>query len=345
MLHFQRGVEVIKQDGLNEFIRRGIRYVSLPFWNTISSRYPIGTNVFEKDWDLLIVLDACRVDSFRTVAESIEWIDNIGQIRSVGSMSAEWMLNTFRQKYADKIQRTTYISENIWASRIFEDRLHDSDGHYSEIIQRGYPAWHPVIADKFGHLETLASESDQYEPLHPKGHLPHVVTDRAISMSREQSPDRMVVHYMLPHGPFITEDLLWEPNQMSIEELMAGPGIKQDARLDRLTLQPVKKGKVDVKTIYNLYLDNIRLALEYVKILLENIDAETVFITADHGEGFGEHGVWNHPFGYPFSPIRTVPWATTTANNKRTYTPQYNELNKSINNEARDKFLQNMGYM
>jgi len=32
-------------------------------------------------------------------------------------------------------------------------------------------------------------------------------------------------------------------------------------------------------------------ALEYVEILLENVDSETVAITADHGEAFGENGV------------------------------------------------------
>lgn len=32
---------------------------------TISSRVSMGTKIYERDWDLLIVLDACRVDALK----------------------------------------------------------------------------------------------------------------------------------------------------------------------------------------------------------------------------------------------------------------------------------------
>jgi len=34
----------------------------LTIWYTITSRWPFGRNAYESDWDLLIILDACRVD-------------------------------------------------------------------------------------------------------------------------------------------------------------------------------------------------------------------------------------------------------------------------------------------
>ena len=37
---------------------------------SVTARYPIGTNVFERDWDLLVVLDACRVDALRRAPPS-----------------------------------------------------------------------------------------------------------------------------------------------------------------------------------------------------------------------------------------------------------------------------------
>jgi hypothetical protein len=59
-----------------------------------------------------------------------------------------------------------------------------------------------------------------------------------------------------------------------------------------------------------------------VALLLENVDAERVVITADHGEGFGEYGVYEHPVGCPAPTIKRVPWATTTAADTGSYVPE-----------------------
>lgn len=34
----------------------------------VSSRFPFGTNVYEKDWDVLVLLDTCRVDALAEVS-------------------------------------------------------------------------------------------------------------------------------------------------------------------------------------------------------------------------------------------------------------------------------------
>ena len=40
----------------------------LGIWYTITSRWPLGTHVYNEDWDLLVILDACRVDVLEEVA-------------------------------------------------------------------------------------------------------------------------------------------------------------------------------------------------------------------------------------------------------------------------------------
>ncbi|PSP48877.1 hypothetical protein BRC67_12005, partial [Halobacteriales archaeon QH_3_68_24] len=47
------------------------------------------------------------------------------------------------------------------------------------------------------------------------------------------------------------------------------------------------------------YLDNLRIVLDEVAVLLENIDADTVAITTDHGEAFGERNFYRHPVACP----------------------------------------------
>ena len=39
------------------------------------------------------------------------------------------------------------------------------------------------------------------------------------------------------------------------------------------------------------------MVLRHVQNLLNNHDAERVIISADHGEAFGEFGVYRHPVG------------------------------------------------
>jgi len=41
---------------------------------------PVGTNIYERDWDALVVLDACRVDILREVADEYEFIDEVDSV-------------------------------------------------------------------------------------------------------------------------------------------------------------------------------------------------------------------------------------------------------------------------
>lgn len=47
------------------------------------------TNAFEKEWDVLVVLDACRVDLLNSVADEYEFVEGGRSIYSVGGTSPE----------------------------------------------------------------------------------------------------------------------------------------------------------------------------------------------------------------------------------------------------------------
>ncbi|NHN46223.1 hypothetical protein G9464_01235 [Halostella sp. JP-L12] len=320
--------------------------VYLPIWNTLTSRRPIGTNVFDLDWDLLIILDTCRVDELRRSARKRPWLGNVGEIRSVGSMSAEWMLNTFTQHQADKIGETAFVSGNIWSHRIFEEQFHEHTDHGYDMVHCGIPKWDPVSAETFAHYETVSAVANQNDPLHPKNDaIPHVLTDRTIAVAREHDFDRLIVHYTLPHLTFIADALDWSSGELTMMELMNGPEPVRDLRPAEVSYDPARQGKVKTETVRKHYRGNLQLALDYVEILLQNIDAEQTIISADHGEALGELGVWGHPFGYPFSPVKTVPWASTTATDEGTYDPCYDSLERMPTESEREEFLKAMGYL
>jgi len=89
---------------------------------------------------------------------------------------------------------------------------------------------------------------------------------------------------MQPHFPAVPEpDLTWVATKLET------PGSKTDVwhRLFR--------GKVELEQVINAYRENLCLVLDEVEQLVQNFDAEDVMITADHGQAFGEAGIYGHP--------------------------------------------------
>jgi arylsulfatase A-like enzyme len=154
------------------------------------------------------------------------------------------------------------------------------------------------------------------------------MTDRAITVGREHDPDRLLVHYMQPHEPYIAEAL---ESKEPLDPRWKNP------------IEQLQQGNLDRETVWEAYLDNLRVVLDEVERLLENVDAERVVITADHGEAFGEYGFYEHPIGCPHPVVKQVPWATTTAVDRGTSTPAAYERDETAP-EVSDR-LEDLGYV
>jgi hypothetical protein len=131
----------------------------------------VGTNVFSKDWDILVVLDACRLDMYK---ESIN--ADAKSIWSVGSHSTEWLANTFAE--ADTID-TIYITGNVFS----KDYLENDEFH--QLVE----VWRDGWDDNKGTIP------------------PRAITNEAIRSWRKHDAERMIVHYMQPHFPAIGSEI------------------------------------------------------------------------------------------------------------------------------------------
>ncbi len=262
-------------------------------WARGTARYPVGTNVFDRDWDVLVLLDTCRVDALRDVAPEYAFLGEVRSIRSVGSTSAEWLANTFRRSYADEIADTALVSSNAYTQAVVEDRTY-----------RGGTD-HVVEADAFALLDQpwRYAPDDAAAPFHTP---PRYVTDRAIEVARSVEPDRLVVHYRPPHAPY-TANAVAEGRDLRKHE--------------KQPFEALQDG-VAFEAVWSAYLDELRCGLDEVEILLRSIDADRVVVSADHGEAFGEWGVYRHPMGWLHPVVRRVPWAITSASDTGSYDPQ-----------------------
>jgi len=125
---------------------------------------------------------------------------------------------------------------------------------------------------------------------------PRPTTDRAITHARERDPDRLIVHYMQPHFPALDYPELGS----KIDPDTAGWPASIWTRL--------KNGEVDADVVWGAYQSNLRRVMDELSILLENVDAEHLVVTSDHGNGFGEAGIYGHPRHAYTDTVRRVPW-------------------------------------
>lgn len=313
-----------RSDGLKG-LAWGLYHLYLGGWLTVTSRWPVGTNVFERDWDVLVVLDACRVDAMREVADDFEFIGEVDSIASVGSTSSEWMLQTFRRERLDEIRQTAYVTGNLFADRIFVEGQRPPTTETFSIdypVPLSFPRWNVVDGSDFRRLDKVW----EYVPERGSGGFPpRPVTDRAVSVARENDHDRLIVHYMQPHTPFIADGV---------------PARLKD-RPD--VLVKLRNGDFSLSAVREAYLANLSFVLDEVRLLLDNLDAERVVITSDHGEAWGELWGYGHTYGWPHPAVRRVPWVEATARDIGNYEPELDTRARTdVDVEAR---LRQLGYL
>lgn len=305
---------------------RKLYYFYVGLLMSYTSRRELGTNVYDRDWDVLILLDTCRVDALRSVADEYNFLekDSIESMWSVGSASVEWMAETFQTEHEDEIRNTAYISANGFTQRVFEEGERPDDG-------RGwsYPNWATVDADQFQLLDQPFLYTDGHSEWYTE---PRPVTERGVAVSRKIDPNRMILHYSQPHHPYAANARA--EGRTELEDHEKNP------------FEQLRSGH-ELEPIWNAYLDQLREVLDEVEIVLNNIDAKTVAISADHGEGFGELGfIYGHPIGILHPSVRKVPWVTTSATDKHSFESTL-EPPSSIDSvdERTNKRLEQLGYL
>lgn len=296
----------------------------------LNSQITVGTNIFDEDWDVAIILDTCRVDAIQSVADEYSFIEDIDSIWSVGGSSPEWIARTFDKNHLDLIEESIYISANAYTQKILEDRSqYESDNRFNYKILKHIPT---VCKTDFQSIEYIFKK----EPMGTSGEYGHTrggtppryVTDRAIGLGRSDDFDRLVLHYFQPHSPWVSNAIAQDRELKKHEE---GFGYITETG--------------DNESGWNAYLNDLCWVLDEVELLLENLEQEKVVITADHGDAFNEYGVMSHKIGAVHPKIRKVPWVLTSGTDTETYEPTVEKPTDSgVESGAIDDQLEALGY-
>lgn len=300
-------------------------------WFALTSRISVGTQVYEKDWDVLVLLDTCRPDALKEVAGEFDWIpdDEIQSTWSIASNSRGWIAGTFTEKYRSSVERTVYINANGYSTEILESsrRFPSEDGiidlaNWGTLTSNDLLLHHPVR---------------DYKPeFRLSNHVPpQLVTDRAVTAYQDYNPRHLIVHYHQPHAPYRYHAIQEERDLHDWEK-------------DPFTA--LKNGTVNHEEVWEAYLDELRYVLGSVDDLRQVLDVETIAISADHGEAFGEYGLYRHMLGIPHPNMKKVPWVEIPGTGmKKEYETDYpiSDANQYEQTQTEDEIterLRSLGY-
>ncbi len=276
----------------------------------------------ESDWDYCLVLDACRYDVFSEVYD--EYLDGtLEKRRSVGSSTPEWAYRNFTDHHD-----IAYFSGNpfindlgIPLNELKWGASCDYEWTASDHISQVFDVWKTGWDDDLGTVP-------------PEG-VTEAFRNNPDAVERAE---RTVLHYMQPHAPYLSRGKGQKLKQIqkgirkqeeaeeneaeadggtlasmsdalrtNVESVLDGSELAQKAGL-WLELDPadvMKNGTQEAAL--DLYEENLRIVLEDIAALVDELDG-TVVVTADHGEAFGEEGVWEHHIETHIPPLIEVPW-------------------------------------
>ncbi|MDB2282658.1 hypothetical protein PM030_12325 [Halorubrum ezzemoulense] len=306
MSTLDKAASVYSEQGAKKLFKLASENLYRQGYTTVNSLLDYGTHPYDKEWDVLIIIDACRFDLFQEFAPQHEIYDkfeSVEPIYSQASSSKEWLTKTFVEGSRSEIANTSLIAANGFTSEI-------------------------------GQVEFDELEEVWRYGIHPDYHIvpPEPVTDAAVKCYRNTDSDRYVVHYNQPHAPFLHCAGKYDSAK---DELGATQNVWDG----------LEKGQYDHSEVWEDYGKNLLDVLDHVNILVEDFSGK-VAVSADHGNCLGEYGIYGHPSHCPVPSVRRVPWAVTEGGGKEKYeldNLETEDLEQSDDEEIKEH-LSHLGY-
>lgn len=213
-----------------------------------------------------MVLDACRTDTLTQIVADRHFYSEVNSYLSVASHSTGW-LETYQSNLAHPsngyISANPHTYQNLFPSDCVE-------------------VWRTHWDDDIG---TVRAED---------------MTDIAVSYFENNSPDRLVVHYMQPHFPSVPQPDLGVG--LNIDGIVGNAEPGWEGSVWKL----LKKGRIKVETVREAYEENLRYVLDEVDVLADNLTSQNIAVNADHRNMFDPS--YGHPSGSVDPSVRRVPW-------------------------------------
>jgi len=305
-------------------------------------KYGGGIDIMDEDWDTLIILDACRYDTFEEV------VDIEGELEyriSKGSSSEEFYLENFLNKHHFD---TVYVTANPYGASICQKSFYRMETTFTGDIE--FHKNKPRVE------KVTTSDGKTYLDRNIKNLRPKEVTALAHEVHNEHPDKRLIVHYMQPHKPYLSkhaeqlrEDLAKEDNIL-FDRFHPVDKIKEEKEAGKTIISDLmnatSKGYLSAEKLREIYVENLEIVLDYAKDFILEIDGKTV-ITSDHGELLGERRGgkrFDHPGGVYAKELRKVPWFIIEDGSRREIIKENPVTHNDISEEVLSHQLELLGY-
>lgn len=271
-----------------------------------------GIDVLSQDWDTLIILDACRFDTFEECGSELP--GELTRVESRASATTQFL----RANVSDReLHDTVYVTANPQLYRIQDgtDGADPINVSFHDQIEVWQNHWH----DEHGTV------------------MPEPMTE-AVREAREQYPNkRLIVHYLQPHAPYV--------GPTGIEELPTEYtnfwGAYRRGEAD-----------VSLETAIEAYRENLELVVPYVDELLSELEGKTVVTADHGellGERDSPIPIrrFGHPAHTDMPGLIEVPWLVHTSEPRpEIYAddPEGNGAEDEVDFSTVEERLQDLGY-
>lgn len=268
-----------------------------------------------EDWDILILLDACREDIY---SELTPYNSQVGTRVSPGSASHEFIKHTFLNR---TLHDTVYVTPNPYVSMLEGDEFH--------AVHDCRDAWDED-------LETVP---------------PETMADRCREVASKYPNKRLILHFMQPHIPYLGQTARairnafdfggWNPDHHEGSETR----VETRPSIWDLALEE----KIEWAEVRTAYAETLDMALGAVSQLVTDLEGRVV-ISADHGDLLGERLLpfgpreWAHPEGFHVRPLRVVPWQVVQEGPRREVRRDPPVASPDLEEEEVEHRLRALGY-
>ncbi|WP_436926713.1 hypothetical protein [Halosimplex amylolyticum] len=240
-----------------------------------------GVDIVKEDWDTLVILDACRYDTFA----SRHQLEGVLESReSSGSHTVEFL----QANFADgRFPDTVYVTASPQLYRN-ADWLNAS--------------FHSVI-----NVWREAGWNDDYGTV-----LPETTTDYALDAHEAYPNKRHIVHYLQPHYPFVGSESALDARQF-------GNGEHEGDIWEQLMRGTTDLDSEQIWRAYEQNLDLVLDAVEPLVSSIEGrtvITADHGNMIGERATPIPIHE-WGHPPGLYTEELVTVPWLVSESGSRR----------------------------
>lgn len=249
-----------------------------------------------QDWDVLVILDACRYDKFEKYYKQYFIDGKLSKAISPATHTPEFLYKCFKTKLDD----TVYVSGNMFVNSK-NIPLNHWDSNYS---------WYPK--DYFSRIvDVWDTGFDKSLGTIP----PWEINKHTIVSMDLNKHKRFIVHYMQPHAPFLS----WKTNGENIKDYWTKK--ENDVKTFREKMIHWAFGYFSERTMWiignllgrlpkdgrgqlyikegrqgyiNHYENNLKIVLKYVKQLIDLFPSKKFLVISDHGDRLGEGGHYGH---------------------------------------------------